>query len=300
MTVLIIGKRGFIAKNLTKYLKNREVGVKNISYSYESRLGNSKELFCNEHQLLNILKRDRYDYIINCSGSSNVYDSIQNPNHDFQANTGLVSVILDSIVKTDQRIKFINLSSAAIYGEYEGELVESLPFENLNPITAYGTNKLITEILLKRYSILYKIPIISLRIFSCYGKGQNKLLFYDIFQKYIQDKNVTLYGTGEELRDFIHVSDLCQIIYLITKKYKNQTYFNEIYNVGNGEGVTIKQIGDCFSNHIKDLTIKFQNKVHKGAPSSYVANNSKLKALGYKKKFTIEQGIEEYIKWIKI
>lgn len=299
MTVLIIGKQGFIAKNLTKYLKKRKVKVKNISYAYESMIDNSKELFRNEHQLLNILKGDRYDYIINCSGSSNVYDSMQNPNHDFQANTSLVNVILDSVVKSEQRIKFINLSSAAVYGECEDKLVESLPFENLHPITAYGTNKLITEILLKHYSILYKIPVISLRIFSCYGNGQNKLLFYDIIQKYIQDKIVRLYGTGEESRDFIHVSDLCQIIYLLTKNYQNQIYFNEIYNAGNGEGITIKQIGNYFSNHIKDLTIKFNNKAHKGAPSIYIADHSKLKALGYKQKFTIERGIEEYIKWIK-
>ena len=69
-----------------------------------------------------------------------------------------------------------------------------------------------SEIICKEYYHLYNLPITIIRPFSVYGNGLKKQLFWDICEKQLRNKNIILFGTGKETRDFLHISDLLQLI----------------------------------------------------------------------------------------
>ena len=141
MKILIIGSQGFIGRHCVEYFKSSceiyQAGTKKseaVNYIYLDK-GNT-----NFEQLF--IKK-KYDVCINASGSANVAFSFQNPFIDFNLNVANVSKILDAIYKHNSECKFINFSSAAVYGN-----PKYLPIDenhSNNPISPYGLHKLQSE-----------------------------------------------------------------------------------------------------------------------------------------------------------
>ncbi|HAT66578.1 MAG TPA: dTDP-glucose 4,6-dehydratase, partial [Flavobacteriaceae bacterium] len=141
----------------------------------------------------------------------------------------------------------------------------------------------------------YGIPTCSLRIFSAYGPGLQKQLFWDLYQKSIKDSTIKLYGTGAESRDFIYISDLVQAIELAIEK---ALFKSDTINVANGKEVTIAQVAETFFTNTPSEFI-FGGEERKGDPSNWVADISQLKTMGYKTKVSLEEGIKNYWQWLK-
>ena len=113
----------------------------------------------------------------------------------------------------------------------------------------------------------------------------------------INEETISLYGTGKESRDFIYVLDLVKAIELVVQK---ATFKNDIINIANGIESSIKEVATCFySLHNSNIIIKFRGEVRQGDPTNWVANISKLKTLGYKNAISINQGLNDYIQWLK-
>ena len=120
---------------------------------------------------------------------------------------------------------------------------------------------------------------------------------YDLMRKFLNDGKILLKGTGKESRDFIHVFDICRAIELIMNN-KNKSL--EIYNIGNGEEISIEKIAEIFSSYLKSSkTIEFDNKKNLGMPLNWRADISKLNNIGFRRSISFENGIEEYIDWFK-
>jgi UDP-glucose 4-epimerase len=194
-----------------------------------------------------------------------------------------------------QHVKFINLSSAAVYGNPQNLPVKES--DETKPLSPYGYHKLMCELLLKEYHHCFGLKTASLRIFSAYGMGQKKLLLWDLHQK-IKNSNgkICLFGTGNETRDFIHVDDLAQQILLVIS---NASFKGEAVNVGNGVGVKISEIVDFYHKYYpKKFEYNFNGEVRLGDPLNWCADISTLNKWGYVPKFEIENGIKEIIKWL--
>lgn len=282
MKILILGKNSFIGSSLNNYLKGlfdvTSIGRENIA---------------NDQLLLNTICEQ--DVIVNCIGSANVSMSFQDCNADFQSNFLVVQRVLELMRKANlNRIKFLNISSAAVYGNPLG-----LPIrENsiLKPISPYGFHKQMTETLLKEYSTCFNIKTISLRIFSAYGSGQKKLLLWDLHNKFKNTNSIIeLYGTGNETRDFIHVEDINQQI-LLAVKYAS--FNGEAINIANGNEIKIADIVEIYlKHHPKKNKVIFNGEVRLGDPMFWCADISTMKNWGYKQKVSIEYGIAQYIEW---
>ena len=243
---------------------------------------------------LEIFENHQFDLVINCAGSANVGASMQDPFFDFDLNVNVVSRILGAIYKTNKQTKFINISSAAVYGNPINLPIRTEQAEHAIPISPYGVHKRISEVLLKSYYDAFNIPTCSLRVFSAYGNGQKKLLMWDLFQKF-HNNVIELFGTGNETRDFIHIKDVFQQIELVIKY---APFNGESINIANGEAIKINEIAAIFKNHLNsNKSIKFNNIIREGDPLNWCADIESLKSWGYIKSSGLNEGIKQYIDW---
>ena len=163
MNILIIGSEGFIGSHCEQYfLKNHFVFSCDV-------IDNKKDnyLSLRNSSIQSILEKKEFNVCINCSGASNVADSYHYPLNDFELNTKNVSVFLESIRLFQPKCKFINLSSAAVYGNPSANPISE--DTKVNPISNYGFHKSYSELICTQFHKVYGLRTTSIRIFSAYG-----------------------------------------------------------------------------------------------------------------------------------
>ncbi len=282
MKILILGSRGFIGSNLVNILQRQGHEIKTLT----------REEFMNNGNLR--IPLENSEVVINCIGSANVGFSYTNTSEDFESNVGVVRTVLEILrEKNLNQVKFLNLSSASVYGNPKQLPVKES--DTIQPLSPYGFHKTMAELLLKEYSQCFGLKTLSLRIFSAYGKGQRKLLFWDLHEK-IQKSNgeIILFGTGSESRDFIHVEDIYQQLILAIE---NSKFEGESVNVANGKEVYIKDIVEIYKFHYpRSFTYQFNGENRLGDPLNWCADISKMSDWGYVNSVGIESGVADYIK----
>jgi dTDP-glucose 4,6-dehydratase/UDP-glucose 4-epimerase len=296
MKVIIIGSKGFIGQNLYSYLlgKGHEVWAADVVVDYV----NVERYFlidATNSDYYAVFQQLVYDVCINCSGAASVTESIKSPLRDYYLNTVNVFRILEAIKKFQPNCRFINLSSAAVYGN-----PQHLPVREAarpNPLSPYGIHKFQAEQICKEFYDFYNIQTCSLRIFSTYGIGLQKQLFWDIYKKSKTGIPFALYGTGNESRDFIYVLDLVKAIEVVSEF---SSFKAEIINIASGKEIMIKDAVSIFFSFLSnDVVYSFSGEGRKGDPVNWVADISKLIRLGFKPSFDFETGLQKYIDWIK-
>jgi dTDP-glucose 4,6-dehydratase/UDP-glucose 4-epimerase len=186
------------------------------------------------------------------------------------------------------------LSSAAVYGN-----PVILPINEdaiVSPLSPYGFHKLQSEQICNEFFRFFNIATCSLRIFSAYGEGLNKQLFWDLYKKTLDPTIIKLYGTGKESRDFIYILDLIRAIELVAIK---GSFNGGVINIANGEEVFIEYCVEKFySNFDTQVDYQFSGQERQGDPNNWIADISILKSLGYKSEYNLEKGLQNYYKWL--
>jgi UDP-glucose 4-epimerase len=290
--ILIIGSQGFIGKNLASILEG-EYSIWGCDINMPSEKENRYFQIDEKTSIQDILATGDFTLCINCAGSANVSRSIIFPLDDFTQNTVLVYEILDAIKNTNPKCKFINISSAAVYGN---PLI--LPIREthpVKPISPYGHHKYLAEIGCREFHQFYQIPACSIRIFSAYGNGQKKLLFWDLFKKLKYDNTPLLFGSGEETRDYIHIIDIAQQIQLVMN---HASFEGESYNIANGRQISVKEVVSLMTD-LMDIpnTVKFRGDIREGDPCNWMADISYVKDWGYNQQIQLKEGLKTYIEW---
>lgn len=237
----------------------------------------------------------QFDVCINASGNGSVPVSLNQPVLDFELNVTNTIKLLDAIRLHNPECRIINMSSAAVYGN-----PTSLPIlENtsLLPMSPYGWHKLYAEQICKEYYYLYNLHTINLRLFSVYGEGLKKQLFWDTYQKTKYSTNIELFGSGNETRDFIYIKDLVNAI-------QCTVYFGlfngEAINVASGVETTINKAAMIFCNEVNEnILVKFNNIVKPGDPLNWKADITTLASWGYTPMFSIAEGLKNTAEWLK-
>lgn len=296
MKVLVIGSKGFIGIHLVQYLQQKGMEVWEADVVVDYRAGARYFLVdASEANFQHLFTSQKYDCCVNCSGAASVPDSLEYPMRDYQLNTVNVYKLLEAIRRYQPDCRFINLSSAAVYGN-----PESLPVQEsaqLAPVSPYGYHKMMSEQICTEFHRFFGLRTCSLRIFSAYGEGLYKQLFWDLFQKAQQRDTIHLFGTGEESRDFIYIQDLVQAIHLAAVKAACQ---GETINLANGIEVAIKDaVAAFYACFDEPLDYVFSGSSRPGDPNNWVADIRILKSWGYKPGFDIKQGLQNYYIWAK-
>lgn len=296
--IIITGCNGFIGSHFVDFYKKKKYMVYGIDRNVTKVNDNNVKYYqfdLEDENISNFYKEVNPDFFIHCAGNANVGISVDYPEMDFNKNVGVLYKTLSSIKRAEINPRFIFLSSAAVYGN-----PSRLPIDELmetNPISPYGLHKKMCEDLCKYYRDIMGKNISVVRIFSAYGDGLRKQILWDMYNKYLKNNRIELFGTGNETRDFIHIDDVVQALDIIAEK-DNADF---IYNVANGEEISIKFLATEF---VKCLgmgaeKVKFNGKVKVGDPLNWKADITKLKKLGYHQNMDLVVGIKKYIDWVK-
>ncbi|PQJ73327.1 NAD-dependent epimerase/dehydratase family protein [Polaribacter butkevichii] len=295
MKILIIGANGFIGSHCVDFFESKGDEVWKADVRVSSETHNQYKIARFNSDFSKPFKEHKFDVCINASGSAHVGFSFENPSKDFELNVVNVQKILVAIRDYNIDCKFINFSSAAVYGN-----PKSLPInENsiCKPLSPYGFHKLQSELLLTEYHNFFGLKTCSLRVFSAYGPRLKKQLFWDLYKKSVENEVVLLFGTGTETRDFIYIDDLLQILNLVIL---NSSFKGSIYNVANQIETKIKEAAEVFvTSFLPGKKIIFNNEIKVGDPNHWLADMQLLKEYGFKPKFNLNSGITKYTTWLK-
>lgn len=293
MKIVIIGSKGFIGSHCRDYFieQGHEVIGCDIVDSDELNYYSINKI---ENNFSVLFSNGDIDYCINAAGSANVSYSYQFPEKDFELNVSLVINILAAIKAKCLSCKFINFSSAAVYGN-----PNELPIKEdaeVKPLSPYGYHKLLSEKLLTEYHHFFKLNTCSLRVFSAYGPGLKKQLFWDIYQKTLLHESVNLFGTGKESRDFIYISDLVKAVECVMT---NAKFAGETINIASGTETTIDKAASTILNSLSvNKKLIFNGEEKAGDPINWKADIGELQKFGFNPKVDISVGIEKYAFWL--
>lgn len=297
MNVLITGSEGFIGGKLVDHYLERGDVVYGWGREGFHRIGDdfSDNSLMNPEDVRDMLYRIRPDLILHCAGSADVNLSVKKPMWDLENNYITTHNLLFALKSLEERkCRFVLFSSAAVYGN-----PVSLPMdeeEPVNPLSPYALHKHAAEETCVFMHRNYGLDIKILRIFSVYGAGLKKQIFWDMFQKYRNTGKLELWGSGEESRDYIYIDDLVKAVTLIADKSEET---DTVFNVANGVETTIRDAADCFGDvmRIDRGKISFLGIRREGDPINWRADITKLTKLGYTRSISFEEGVRRYVEW---
>jgi dTDP-glucose 4,6-dehydratase/UDP-glucose 4-epimerase len=296
MKILIIGSKGFIGSACYNYFKGQEnVDVYGADVVAEYNDPNYFLIDASNADFKEIFKRHQMDWCINCAGAASVPDSFYHPLRDYLLNVHLVVQLLNAIKEENNKCRLIQLSSAAVYGN-PGQL----PIKEghlLAPLSPYGFHKKQAEELCKLYVEYFGLNTQVLRVFSAYGTGLKKQLFWDLYKRSQSNENLILFGSGDETREFIHVSDIVRAMHSVITSASEGF---RVINIANNDAITIKKAAGTFLQHIGfSGTHSFNGIVRVGDPLYWQADTNLLAGLGYQQTVSFDKGIQDYCKWAK-
>ena len=257
--ILITGGLGFIGSHLVKYYLNKNFSVSvidNLSTGQKNNLTKNelnKIQFINKNIEKSNLKKivKKQNYIIHAAGLADLIPSIENPESYFKANIEGTFNLISSVRKFNKKLeKFIYLASSTCYG-----VPKKYPTSELSKIDTkhpYANSKYLGEEIVKHYSTIFNINSNSLRLFNVYGTQSRTnshygAMFGVFLSQKIHNKPLTVVGNGNQVRDFLYVTDLVLAIDKIMRRRK--TNFFE-YNVGYGKTAKVINIAKMISNKL--------------------------------------------------
>ncbi len=249
MKVVVTGGAGFIGSHIVEYWneKGAEVHVvDNLRSGYEKNIENFENVVFHkgsitDKNLTNEVLKDA-DYVFNLAALISVPESLEKPEECIEINVnGLLNVL--EAAKNNNVKKVVHSSSAAIYGD-DPRLPKDINMKP-KPQTPYGITKLDGEYYLQMYYEQYGLPTTSLRYFNVFGPRQDPQSQYaaaiPIFVfKALKNDTITIYGDGEQTRDFVYVKDVVAANVLAATNEK----VTGVFNVANEKAITIKDLAE--------------------------------------------------------
>jgi len=284
--IIITGGCGFIGSSLTDFLIKKGYKIyiiDNYSKNKITKPNKKSKLYKIDIRDINKINKIKNVYaVIHLAALAEILISKDNEKKYFKNNLeGLQETL--NFCSNNKIQKFIFASSASVYGNTDNKPVKE--HSMLDPGHYYAYSKFIGEKMIKAYSKINKFDHTILRFFNIYGPKSNAVISTFLAQQ-IQNKTITIFGNGQQKRDFLYIEDLCDAILkiLVNKKSKNETY-----NLGSGKSISI-------NNLRRKLSCKnFINldKRNKDIEVS-IANISKIKKhLNWFPKTSIEDGLKK-------
>ncbi|MCJ7445829.1 MAG: dTDP-glucose 4,6-dehydratase [Methanotrichaceae archaeon] len=307
MRLIVTGGSGFIGSNFIRYILNTfdRIDVTNLdALKYGSNSENLKDLETNsrysfiqgdiaDYALISEIIADA-DVITNFAAETHVDRSISAPEAFLQNNVIGTFTILEAMRKINPGAKLVHISTDEVYGDIaDGSFGED---DALKPSSPYSASKAAADVFVLGYARTYGLNASITRCTNNYGPYQfpEKLIPKTIIRALL-GLTVPIYGTGQNVRDWIHVEDHCQAVEAVI----NYGRPAEVYNVASSAEMTNLQVVTTILDYLgKDEdSIEFVED-RPGHDIRYSLDSTKIRQdLGWRPRHNFEQGIEATIKW---
>ena len=312
MTILVTGGAGFIGSNfifylLKKYPANRIVCLDKLTYAgnlstlscvLEERNFRFVRLdICDREGVFRLFEEERPDIVVNFAAESHVDRSILDPGIFLQTNILGTATLMDACRKFGIR-RFHQVSTDEVYGDLpltrpDLFFTEETPLHTSSP---YSASKASADLLVLAYHRTYSLPVTISRCSNNYGPYQfpEKLIPLMIINA-LHEKPLPVYGTGENVRDWLYVEDHCKAIDLILHKGRE----GEVYNVGgHNERKNIDIVRLICKALGKSESLITYVADRKGHDLRYAIDPTKIhNELGWLPETKFEDGIQKTIQW---
>jgi len=323
----VTGGCGFIGANFIQYLLKKTKPKSVINLDKLTYAGNQKNLadfeqdpryifvhgdICDAELVSRLFTEYQPNYIINFAAESHVDRSIDGPAEFMQTNIVGTSVLLQESLKyystlkgkESERFRFHHVSTDEVFGSLSesGFFTEETPYD---PSSPYSASKASSDHLVRAWHRTFDLPVLISNCSNNYGPYQfpEKLIPLMILNC-LEEKPLPVYGTGENIRDWLYVEDHCDAIYTILQKGT----IGETYNVGGNNEIKNIQIVEVICDVLNDIHPAGSGKSYHelitfvkdrpGHDFRYAIDASKLKKeIGWEPKESFNTGIQKTIEW---
>src|SRR3989304_9092330 len=291
MKLLIFGSEGFVGQNL----------IQGLSEKHEIYTADQVE----KHSNQNYTQCD----ITNLDSVENTINDVDVVIHlaahslisslDGSITNGRVNIIgllnLLEVCRKKSVPKVIFTSASSLIGEpLHYQVKEDHPAK---PKTPYGITKLTSDHYLRLYHELYAIDYTVFRFFNIYGPYQKNGLIPSIFNKIQNDEPITIFGKGDQIRDYVYIEDVIQFF---EKAASSDIRKNKVLNLGTGTGTTILEIVNNIAEILK-IEAKIEYKSERpGEIGNFMADTTLLnETFGVIPSTNVKTGLQKTIEWLK-
>lgn len=304
MKALVTGGAGFIGSNLVQFLVNKGHGIvvlDDLSTGHQKNLKPFPSVTFVKGDVRNLetVKKAMAgcDTVFHLAANISNVKSIEFPRFDAEVN--ILGTL--NIVEAVKELKVKNLiysSSAGIFGEpYYQPINEDHP---CNPVSPYGVGKWAAEKEVLCLSKMYGFRAVCLRYFNVYGINQRYDAYGNVIPIFIthilKGEPISIYGDGEQTRDFVHVSDLAQANLTVAEK----NHVEGTFNLGFNQAVTINQLVQILREIMPEKITVIRTNPRPGDVRHSLADTSRAnKVFGYKPQTNLKEGLQSYIEWFR-
>ena len=297
--ILITGAAGFIGSNLINTLLKQECEIAVINRSDNPNFKNIKKYIGNICEY-SFIEESILDFqpnkVFHLAGYKNRSSKIEEVSSSLKVNLMGTLNLYQALTKVSTVESIIALGTTDEYGIQNSSFIES---SIENPISSYGFSKLCGTQLAKFFNTNFNLPVVVLRPTIVYGPFQANDMFIPSLINTLIANNDFKMTEGNQLRDFIYISDLVEAMLLISE---NQNCNGEIFNVGFGESLMLKDVASTIASDLnKEHLLKLgsipyrQNEVMKYA----TCIDKFCKKTGWIPKVSFKKGIELTVKHYK-
>ncbi len=310
-TVLVTGGAGFIGSNIAEALIDRGARVVALDDLSSGRLENIDHLLHNRNftftrgsildtgLLRSVLKTYQVSAICHQAANPSVAKSIVDPVRSIETNiTGTANVFDLASEYCCRRIVFA--SSCAVYGYTpESPAREQAP---LNPRSPFAVTKATKEMLAKNFCDLHAIEIVGLRYFNVYGRRQPCVsepmpVILAFIGRALRNQPLVVEGDGLQTRDFVYVEDVVQAN---LQALAARSVSGRCFNVGSGTSVSVLELAKTVIRLTGSSSPITSRPARPGDVRNSLADiKASREAFGYVPAFTLEQGLQETIAWLR-
>ena len=299
MKVLVTGGAGFIGSHIVEYFQH-SVEVIILDNFRTGCRENLKNMQCHiiegDIRDRSILKKamTNIDFVFHAAAMVSVPESMEQITQCIDVNsTGSVMVMQEAVNAGVKKLCFC--SSCSIYGN--NPLVPKIETMFPEPQSPYAVSKLDGEYYADIFSKQGDLKTVSLRYFNVFGPRQNPDSQYaaavPIFIKNaIQNKPLTIFGNGEQTRDFVYVKDV-----VAANVFMSQNDYNGVFNVGYGNSITIKELAKkiiSLTNSNSEIIFRPERI---GDVMHSTASIDKLLSTGFKPSYSFDKALKDTIQW---
>ena len=312
MVALVTGCAGFIGSHLCESLVDdghEVVGVDAFTDTYSIEQKHQNLGVVRQHDAFSLVTSDlaEVDELELCalvSAVDTIFHLAAEPGVRASWGAGFAAYVRNNIVATQRLLEAIQTtrtmprvvvaSSSSIYGD-----AESLPTPESStprPRSPYGMTKLAAEHLCGVYHANFGLPLVALRYFSVYGPRQRPdMAFHRFMRQAMQGEGVSVYGDGQQSRDFTYVSD---IVAATRSAAVAEPALGGVFNVGSGSRIALNDVLDLLAEFVGGQLNVVRGPAQAGDARDTSADITRAReCLGFKPRVDLQHGLMEEFRW---